>query len=100
MNHIQMYMVGSHIIDKYTGSYEKFVEDRIFKPLGMSSTYSPNVAAATGRATQTWSVNGRRIPWWFKEEDAELSAGPGGVIASAEDLVCPFFYIMPKRCVY
>lgn len=82
-----MYMVGAHIFNTYAGGYTKFVEDRIFKPLGMSSTYSPKIAAASGKATHNWSPDGRRIPWWFTEDDFELSVGPGGVIASAEDLV-------------
>ncbi|KAI0318427.1 beta-lactamase/transpeptidase-like protein [Amylostereum chailletii] len=86
-----MYMVGAHIFNIYAGGYTKFVENRVFKPLGMSSTFSPKTAAASGKATHTWSRDGRRIPRWFTEEDFELSVGPGGVIASAEDLVRSFY---------
>ncbi|KAI0027306.1 beta-lactamase/transpeptidase-like protein, partial [Vararia minispora EC-137] len=82
-----MYMVGKHIIDKYgPGSFFEFIDTRIFKPLNMSSTYSPAVASASGRATENWTNEGRRIPWWYTEDDYELLSGPGGVIASAEDL--------------
>jgi CubicO group peptidase (beta-lactamase class C family) len=83
-----MYMVCAHIIDIYAGSYTDFVHKRLFMPLNMSdSTFVPSEAHATGRATQTWTKEGRRIPWWFKDDDYKLSMGPGGVIASAEGLV-------------
>jgi CubicO group peptidase (beta-lactamase class C family) len=84
-----MYMVGAHIIDTYAGSYTDFVRERLFVPLNMSgSTFVPGEAHATGRATQTWTKEGRRLPWWFTDDDYKLSSGPGGVIASAEGLVC------------
>ncbi|KAI0063207.1 beta-lactamase/transpeptidase-like protein [Artomyces pyxidatus] len=84
----QMYMVGAHIIATYAGSFTKFVDDRIFKPLNMTySTYLPEVAHASEKTTQTWTPFGRRIPWWFTENwRVELSAGPGGVVSSAEDM--------------
>ncbi|KAI0063209.1 beta-lactamase/transpeptidase-like protein [Artomyces pyxidatus] len=84
----QMYMVGAYLISRFTGSYTDFVNDRIFKPLNMTeTTYSPNAAHASGKATQTWSSLGRRIPWWFSEDwQVDLSMGPGGVISSVEDL--------------
>lgn len=83
-----MYVVGEHIISKFSGSFFDFVDERIFKPLNMSSTYySPAAAFATGRATENWTKDGHRIPWWFTEQDHELVSGPGGVIASSEDLV-------------
>jgi CubicO group peptidase (beta-lactamase class C family) len=83
-----MYMVGAHIIDTYAGSYTDFVRDRLFLPLNMSgSTFLPSEAHATGRATQTWTKEGRRIPWLLTDDDYKLITGAGGVIASAEGLV-------------
>ncbi|KAI0063208.1 beta-lactamase/transpeptidase-like protein [Artomyces pyxidatus] len=84
----QMYMIGAEIIRTFTGSFTEFVEERIFKPLNMTdTTYSPDVAHASGKATQTWTSFGRRIPWWLSEDwQVELAAGPGGVISSAVDL--------------
>ncbi|KAA1476004.1 beta-lactamase/transpeptidase-like protein [Dentipellis sp. KUC8613] len=81
------YMLGAHLISKYTGSYTQFVQDRIFDPLNMtSSTFSPGKAASSGKLTQTWTTFGRRIPVWFTEENAELSSGPGGIISNIKDL--------------
>jgi CubicO group peptidase (beta-lactamase class C family) len=83
-----MYVVGAHIVSALTGvRYPDFVDSRIFKPLGMtSSTYSINAALKTGRFTNTWTSFGRLIPPWIKEEHVDISAGPGGVISSVIDL--------------
>lgn len=90
-NPTQMYMLASRIITHYTGSYTSFVKDRIFIPLNMSSTtYLPSEAVASGEMTQSWTKQGRRISQWFTDETTELHAGPGGVISSAEDMVCIF----------
>ncbi|KAI0296713.1 beta-lactamase/transpeptidase-like protein [Russula brevipes] len=84
----QMYIVGANIISKLSGmGYADFVKERIFKPLGMSSsTYSIDAAIKTGRFTNTWTTFGRLIPPWIREDFADLIAGPGGVISSAKDL--------------
>lgn len=87
-------MVGAHILETYTGvGMERFMHDRIFAPLNTSLTYSPAEALKSGRATQTWTKDGRALPWWFTEGDYKLSAGPGGVIADAEGLVRNFCFI-------
>lgn len=84
----QMYMTAQHILTTYTGSFTKFVHDRIFLPLNMSSTtYSYSEAAEGGQTTQNWGENGRLIPWWFKDAETELISGAGGIITSAHDLV-------------
>ena len=89
-----MYMVGAYIISTYTGSFSKFVEDRIFKPLNMTSTtYSTAAANSTGRLTQTWTDSGRRIPYWSNDSESAILDGPGGVISSARDLVSLMFYV-------
>ncbi|KAH7929367.1 beta-lactamase/transpeptidase-like protein [Leucogyrophana mollusca] len=84
----QMFMVGAHIITKYSAKpYTTFVSERIFSPLDMSSTtFSPGKAERSGKLTQGWTRLGRRLPEWFNEEIAELKAGPGGVISSAVDM--------------
>ena len=84
-----MYMVGAHVVSKFSGmSYQSFVSSRIFAPLNMSSTtFSPSKAAQSGRLTQTWTRDVRRIPFWFSDEVASLFAGAGGIISSAEDMV-------------
>ena len=82
-------MVGSHVIETYSGqSYTSFVEERIFAPLGMTSTtFSPAKAEASGNFTQGWTKQGRRLPEFFDEETAISMAGPGGVISNAVDMV-------------
>ena len=89
-----MYGVGAHIVSALTGvRYPDFVDSRIFKPLGMSSsTYSANAALKTGRLTNTWTSFGRLIPFWIKEEYEDISAGPGGAISSVVDLVRHTFW--------
>ena len=84
-----MYAVGSYIVFTLTGMrYPDFVNSRIFKPLGMtSSTYSIDAALQTGRFTETWTSFGRRIPSWLQEEYVDVTAGAGGVISSVKDLV-------------
>ncbi|KAF7316348.1 Beta-lactamase domain-containing protein [Mycena indigotica] len=85
-----MYVTGAHIVSKYSGlDYRDFVEERIFKPLGMkSSTLYPDRAAETGRLTQAWTplAGGRRIPFFMPEHSAPLIAGAGGVQSTTEDM--------------
>jgi CubicO group peptidase (beta-lactamase class C family) len=82
-----MYMVGAYIVSTLTGMrYPDFVNSRIFKPLGMtSSTYSIDAALQTGRFTNTWTF-GRLIPPYIEENYVDITAGPAGVISSVEDL--------------
>jgi CubicO group peptidase (beta-lactamase class C family) len=84
-----MYILASYIISQCSSkSFPAFVKQNIFDPLNMSSTtYSPTLAQQSGKKTQTWSLNGRRIPYFLAEEDVELNAGAGGVISSVYDLV-------------
>ncbi|EIN06837.1 beta-lactamase/transpeptidase-like protein [Punctularia strigosozonata HHB-11173 SS5] len=83
-----MYMTGTYIISKYSGmTYQDFVADRIFKPLGMKdTTYSPSRAESTGRFSHSWTRSGRRIPHFIDDQVAELCAGGGGVITTSADM--------------
>ena len=83
-----MYMVGAYIVSTLTGMrFVDFVNNRIFKPLGMSSsTYSIDEALQTGRYTNTWTSFDRLIPPWIQEEYVDLVAGTAGAISSVEDL--------------
>ncbi|KAG2063760.1 beta-lactamase transpeptidase-like protein [Suillus decipiens] len=84
----KMFIAVAHIIETYSAqTYTSFVEDRIFTPLGMSSsTFSPAKAAKTGRFSQGWTSSGRLLPEYFTEEMATLMAGAGGVISNAVDM--------------
>ena len=83
-----MYAVGAYIVSTLTGMrFTDFVNNRIFKPLGMSSsTYSIDEALQTGRFTETWTSFGRLIPPWIQEEYVDLMAGTAGIISCVEDL--------------
>jgi len=93
-----MFMVAGHIIETYSGqNYTSFVEDRIFTPLGMSSsTFSPAKATESGKFTQGWTGSGRLLPEWFTEDMIMLMAGAGGVISSAVDMAGAFAFIIFK----
>ncbi|KAJ7292172.1 beta-lactamase/transpeptidase-like protein [Mycena rebaudengoi] len=84
-----MYLTGAHVVEKYSGiSYRDFVEKRIMKPIGMSaSTLSPDRAFKSGNMTQSWTPEGRRIRFFFSDSSADLIAGDGGVMSSAEDML-------------
>lgn len=81
-----MYVVGTHILEKYsTTTFGDFVQERILKPLGMNSTVTSTVVAK--RLTQTWSKSGRRIPFWFSEEEMSLLSGAGSILSTTKDMV-------------
>ena len=81
-------MVGAYVVSTLTGMrFTDFVNYRIFKPLGMSSsTYSIDEALQTGRFTDTWTSFGRLIPPWIEEEYVDLVAGTAGIVSNVEDL--------------
>jgi CubicO group peptidase (beta-lactamase class C family) len=86
-----MYTVGAYVVSTLSGMrFVDFVDYRIFRPLGMSSsTYSIDAAIRTGRFTDTWTSFGRLIPSWIEEGFVDLVAGPGGVISNVEELARP-----------
>ncbi|KAH9055951.1 beta-lactamase/transpeptidase-like protein [Lactarius vividus] len=87
-NNQQMYMVGPHVIATLSGmQFTEFVKDRILRPLKMTqSTYSIEEAVQSGKASETWTAFGRRIPPWMEGRDMELLAGPGGLISNVKEL--------------
>ncbi|KAH9055950.1 beta-lactamase/transpeptidase-like protein [Lactarius vividus] len=84
----QMYMVGAHVITALSGiQFTEFVKDRILRPLKMTqSTYSIDEAIRSGKASETWTTFGRRIPPWMEGGNTELMAGPGGLISNVKEL--------------
>ncbi|KAI0645138.1 beta-lactamase/transpeptidase-like protein [Trametes meyenii] len=85
----QMFVLGAHVIEKYANTtWLDFVEERLLKPLNMSTTTTwPSRVNASGKLTHTWTKTGRRIPFWCTDEVSRFMAGAGGVISSAEDMV-------------
>ena len=79
----------------YSGiPFTSFVKERIFNPLGMTSTtYSPEEAAQSGNFSQPFTLyegNIRRIPFSVENDTVEqLIAGPGGIISTTVDIVSP-----------
>lgn len=85
-----MYITATEIMWKYTNSYTDFVKERIFDPLGMSSTFFvTSEAEATGNFSQTWTPQSsvRRIPHWFPDQTVNMMSGVGGIISSVVDIV-------------
>ena len=85
-----MYVAASHIIAVYSAQpFRDFVKERIFDPLNMTSTtYLGQEAEESGWFSQAWSGEGRRIPYWQKDESViEWMAGAGGIISNAFDMV-------------
>jgi len=85
----QMFSTGAHIVKKYSPKhdYPAFVRDRIFLPLGMtSSTYSPKAASKAGNLSESWTAHSRRIPFWYADSSVDFIAGAGGVISNVVDL--------------
>ncbi len=84
----QFYILGAYLIEHYANTtYPEFVSERIFSPLGMSSsTFTPSVAAASGKLSQSWHKSGRRIPFWFDDQVASFIGGAGGIISNVKDM--------------
>jgi CubicO group peptidase (beta-lactamase class C family) len=80
-------MLTSDIVARYSGqSFPDFVSDRIFTPVGMSSsTYLSSAGETAGTAVHSFTKEGRRIPTLVTDTDLVL-AGAGGIVSSTQDL--------------
>ncbi|KAH8093156.1 beta-lactamase/transpeptidase-like protein [Cristinia sonorae] len=83
----QMFILAAHIIATYSGKpYKTFVKERIFDPLGMSSTtFSAQEAERSGHFSQAFTTDNRRIPFWLADIE-ELITGAGGIISNTVDM--------------
>ncbi len=85
-----LYMVAGEVIKRVSGkSYEEFVKDRIFKPLGMNNTYANfyEVKDKTLFATPHSKDSGKLIPiehYTFSPE--KLNGAAGGIYSCVNDL--------------
>ncbi|KAJ7460091.1 beta-lactamase/transpeptidase-like protein [Mycena galericulata] len=93
-------------------TYEDYVHDNIFAPLGMdATTYFYADAAATGKladsflrqdANQTEDPFGqgtvRTLPYWDQSKSGHVVSGAGGVISTAHDMVYFLCYSLLHRC--
>ena len=81
-----MFITGTYILERYSGlPFSEFMRSRIFEPLGMLSTVASPDAAH--RLSQTWAKSGRRIPFWFTDDETKYISGAGVLISSAKDMV-------------
>lgn len=83
--HNIMYLVAGQVIEKASGmSWENFVTQRIFKPLGMNNTFANYSMSQiyTDRATSHFEIKGKiqTIP-----DDESDNVGPAGSVWSTAD---------------
>ena len=62
-----MFALASYIVAKYADMpFTTFVQKRILNPLGMNaSTYYSDEAEGSIHFSQTFTPEGRRIPYWL-----------------------------------
>lgn len=87
-----MFVLAALMIETYAKqSFTSFVTERIFEPLGMTSTSYDTVGAhEAGSLSQSFAgLNGttRRIPLWFGADVQRLLAGAGGIVSNTIDMV-------------
>ena len=100
---LAMYMTASLIVERVSGMpFIQFVHDRILAPLGVQMTYNETAADLTGLLGQGFALTAlnasdggegwtksihRATSFWLHPSSKNLMAGPGGVLASAKDMV-------------
>jgi CubicO group peptidase (beta-lactamase class C family) len=102
-----MFVLGAYIVSHTTGTpFHTFITDNIISPLGLTwTTYNSSKAEQSGKLADGFLDNGVIEAWngdrkpRFKPVPClisgdNLSAGPGGVISNAKDLVCALDYIL------
>lgn len=109
-----MYMTAAYIVEKITGLPYPFNVNILFEKLGMQrATFSPLEASLSGFLAQGfypvatnvsredggegWLGNKYRvIPYFINDTSVDMNAGAGGVLASADDMVCLLVQISCK----
>src|ERR1035437_9861777 len=83
-----LYIVAGQLIPAVTGkSWDSFVRDRIFTPLGMTHTFTDVAALTKGKdvATPHNALSGKLEA--LPQEDMDTSAPAGAIITCVQDLV-------------
>jgi len=82
------YAVLAMIVEKVSGkSFAKFLQENIFKPLGMKNTvaYEKNISTVKNRAMGYWQEGGQFV---FSDQSVTSAVlGDGGIYSSVEDLL-------------
>jgi CubicO group peptidase (beta-lactamase class C family) len=100
----EMYTLAAHIVSQLTATpFAEYVTRNIISPLGLSSTtYNISQTEHSGKLVDGFVDTGkdekkgegrgklrfRPVRYWNWERSEDLSAGAGGVISSATDMVC------------
>ncbi|MBV9242986.1 MAG: serine hydrolase, partial [Acidobacteria bacterium] len=82
-----MYLIAGKVIEKASGmSWADFVTERIFKPLGMTSTFATldRSRAVTNRSTPHFEVDGKILN--IPEMEADPIAPAGAIWSNADDI--------------
>src|SRR4051794_32398585 len=82
-----LYIVAGQLIPAITGkSWDDFVRERIFTPLGMTNTFTDVTALRKGKdvATPHNALSGKLEP--LPQEDMDTSAPAGAIITCVDDL--------------
>jgi CubicO group peptidase (beta-lactamase class C family) len=73
-----------YALGRHAGTtYDKFVQERIFAPLGMTSTAITNSAAMQSRLAQGHDATGKPVSNW----NLNLFAGAGGIRSTGNDML-------------
>jgi len=82
------YAVLAMIVEKVSGkSFAKFLQENIFKPLGMKNTvaYEKNISTVKNRALGYWQEGGQFV---FSDQSVTSAVlGDGGIYSSIDDLL-------------
>lgn len=85
-------------------SLPSYVDQHIFKPLDMSTATYSVAEAEAGQMAHGFQVSGQDlkrgldgikkaiVPYYVRPSEEALSVGSGGIIASARDMVCVFYF--------
>lgn len=81
------YQLLGEIISKVTGkSYDEFVKERLFKPLGMNDSYFTVPDYAKGRVVKRNAQTAFAGEWLTSEESLKSTSASGGMYTTAMDL--------------
>ncbi len=76
-------LLGDALSRATNESYERLVEERIFAPLGMTSTHAGSIPSGTPDLATPYAQSGDLTPWW----DVGAILGAGGIRSTVTDLL-------------
>lgn len=80
-----------HLVELVSGvPADKFLQERIFEPLGMQNTYFMVPADRRDRLVKIYGVKDKKFesrPWLFPEDNVTYFSGAGGLVSCAHDML-------------